>query len=154
MSLFLNIQDIEEVCYEFAKKYLTFNEEIPEFQLRYKGKLEAALEIPQKSIGGKLMYKNLHEQAAVFFYEMIKLHPFLNGNKRIAVVSLNVFLILNGCELKTSNKMLYEVAMMVAKSQGSDRDQELKKLKIFIINNTKSIDLDKLAKKYLKNNKQ
>jgi len=92
MSLFLNIQDIEEVCYEFAKRYLTFDEEIPEFQSRYEGKLETALRIPQKTIGGKLMYQTLHGQAAVLFYEMIKLHPFLNGNKRIALVSLNVFL--------------------------------------------------------------
>ncbi len=150
MILFLTIQVIHEICYEFAKQYMTFDEPIPEFDSRYQGKLETVLQIPQRSIGGKLMYKNLHEQAAILFYEMIKLHPFLNGNKRIAVVSLNVFLILNGCKLKTSNKALYDVAMMVAKSPGSERENVSKALKRFISISSQPIDLEEFAKKYLK----
>lgn len=59
-------------------------------------------------------------------------HPFLNGNKRIAVVSLLVFLSLNGRWLRMDWKTLYGLTVFVANSDPSDRDKVLKTLVQFI----------------------
>lgn len=66
---------------------------------------------------------------------MIKQHPFLNGNKRIACVSLMVFLSLNDKWLTVTWRELYDIAITVASSQSDNREGLLKLLKEFIKNN-------------------
>ena len=66
---------------------------------------------------------------------MTKLHPFLNGNKRIACVSLTTFLSLNGKWLKTNWRKLYDIAVIVATSPTENREGILKLLSEFIKNN-------------------
>jgi len=62
----------------------------------------------------------LEEKAARLFYLINKNHPFLNGNKRIAVMALFVFLSLNIEELyfdeETINNELFEIATITAAS--------------------------------------
>ena len=83
MSHFLTLEDIRDICYVYAKAHLTHDEPIPSFDTRYSEKLEAVLASPQTQIGGRFVYSSMSLQAAVLFYEMIKQHPFLNGNKRM-----------------------------------------------------------------------
>ena len=136
MSYFLSEEDIKNICYEYAKAHLTYDEPIPSFGTKYADKLETALASPQKIISGKLIYPGLPEQTAVLFYEMIKLHPFMNGNKRIACVSLMAFLSLNGKWLKTDWQELYDIAVTVANSQTKNRSGILKLLNEFVRNTT------------------
>jgi len=49
-------------------------------------------------------------------------HPFQNGNKRIAVMTLFFLLYKNGKWLNISNEQLYRVAMDVAKSKPKSKD--------------------------------
>lgn len=60
----------------------------------------------------------MEEKAARLFYLINKNHPFLNGNKRIAVMALFVFLSLNIEELyfdeETINNELFEIATITA----------------------------------------
>lgn len=62
----------------------------------------------------------MEEKAARLFYLINKNHPFLNGNKRIAVMALFVFLSLNREELyfdeETINNELFEIATITAAS--------------------------------------
>lgn len=62
----------------------------------------------------------MEEKAARLFYLINKNHPFLNGNKRIAVMALFVFLSLNIEELyfdeETINNELFEIATITAAS--------------------------------------
>ena len=76
--------------------------------------LEGCLANAFQTFGGKDLYKTLVDKAAIIFYTMIKDHPFMNGNKRIAVTSLLVFLALNGKWLKATNEALYEMAIDIA----------------------------------------
>ncbi len=135
MSKFLILEHVRKICYEYAKSHLTYDEPIPSFDTRFPGKLEGCLQAPQQSHEGMLFYKTLPEQAAVLFYEMIKIHPFLNGNKRIAMVSLMTFLSLNGKWIHTSWRTLYDIAITVASSDPRNREGVLKLLKEFIKNN-------------------
>lgn len=141
MSYFLTIEDIENICYEYAKAHLKHDEPIPSFNSRYPDKLETALFPPQKTFGNKLMYPTLEEQASVLFYSLNKLHPFENGNKRIASVSLFSFLLLNEKWLKVDWKELYDVAMIVAKSDPENREGIIKLLIDFIKNNIKDFKI-------------
>lgn len=135
MPHFLTLEDIRDICYVYAKDHLTHDEPIPSFDTRYPEKLEAVLASPQTQIGENFVYPSMPRQAAVLFYEIIKQHPFLNGNKRIACVSLFAFLSLNDSWLKTSWRQLYDIAVSVATSRSDNHEGMIQLLSDFIQNN-------------------
>lgn len=136
MSVFLTVEDVRNVCYEYARSRLAYSEPIPSFETRYPDRLEGALGAPQRSFDGDYLCPSLPEQAAVLFYELIKQHPFLNGNKRIACVSLMTFLLLNKKWVRVDWKELYDVAKIVAASPAENRDGVLKLLSDFVGSNS------------------
>lgn len=135
MNHFLTLEDVRDICYVYAKAHLTHDEPIPSFETRYPERLEAVVAAPQFQISGRFVYPSMPRQAAVLFYEMIKQHPFLNGNKRIACVSLMAFLSLNGVWLKTSWRELYDIAVTVATSRSDNHEGVRRLLTDFIKNN-------------------
>jgi len=54
---------------------------------------------------------------------MIKNHPFQNGNKRIAVMTLFYFLYKNGKWLNINNTDLYNFSVGVAESKTTSREK-------------------------------
>lgn len=75
--------------------------------------LQAALAAPQAGGHAGYYHPDLFEMAAAYLFHIAKNHPFVDGNKRTAVVAALVFLELNGAEIRASNKELYETAMAV-----------------------------------------
>jgi death-on-curing protein len=63
------------------------------------GLLESALYRPQTGY-----YADLAEMAAALFESLIMNHPFVDGNKRVAFFATDVFLRLNGYQLKVDAK--------------------------------------------------
>ena len=57
--------------------------------------LESALAQPQQVFGGKYLYRTIFDKAAALFYSLVKNHCLVDGNKRLALTSLAVFLTLN-----------------------------------------------------------
>jgi len=112
----ISIVEIEYLAHKLAKEYMTFNEPIPDFSSRFPNILESCILVPFQKFGGKTMYKGLIKKAAILFYLMIKNHPFQNGNKRIAMTTLFVFLYRNNKWLKVDTKELYNFAVWVAES--------------------------------------
>ena len=55
---------------------------------------------PFQTFSAKSLYPSLAGKASMLFYLMIKNHPFLNGNKRIAIITLLMFLLRNNKWLK------------------------------------------------------
>lgn len=51
---------------------------------------------------------------AEYGFGLAKKHPFLDGNKRIAFVATNVFLILNGFEIDAPEPAVVETMLRVA----------------------------------------
>lgn len=76
--------------------------------------LESALGRPFHSVGGQDFYPTVIEKAAALFHSLIANHPFQNGNKRTAVVSVDVFLAANGYNLALRNTAMYELATQTA----------------------------------------
>jgi death on curing protein len=63
---------------------------------------------------------------------LIKNHPFQNGNKRIAVTALLVFLYLNKKWFKADETELYNFARFVAQSLPEMKDQMIIAIENFI----------------------
>lgn len=67
--------------------------------IRDLGLLESAIAQPHQSFGGEDLYPTLIEKAAALGFWLIANHPFVDGNKRVGHAAMEVFLVLNGCEI-------------------------------------------------------
>ena len=128
------VEDFEYLCFDFTRKYLSYDERIPDYSTRDNSLLESALGSPKQTFAGKFLYNVFCKQASILFYSIIKNHPFRNGNKRIAVMSLLVFLSLNNRWLSIEPVDLYKLARYVAATKTEIKDIVLKKIEKEIIN--------------------
>jgi len=64
--------------------------------LRDLGALESAAAQPQLTFGSQDLYPSLVEKAASLGFSLVRNHPFVDGNKRVAHAAMEVFLQLNG----------------------------------------------------------
>lgn len=83
--------------------------------------LKSALERPIN----KFLYdeSSLHLLAASYAYGFIKNHPFIDGNKRIGLVAMELFLALNGVTLEATQVEKYTLIIGVA--EGSVTEEEI-----------------------------
>jgi death-on-curing protein len=86
------------------------------------GLLESALSRPQNIIS-YAEHPDIASLAAAYAFGIAKNHPFLDGNKRIALVSMRTFLILNGSDIDASQQDKYQTIMALA--DGSLPENEL-----------------------------
>jgi death-on-curing protein len=70
--------------------------------LRDLGAIASALSQPRVSVGGQDAYPTLVDKAAALGFSLIRNHGFIDGNKRIAHAAMEVFLMVNGMELRAS----------------------------------------------------
>jgi death-on-curing family protein len=126
------LAEVEFIAFSLAQELMEYGEPIPSFDTRYPDKLESCLLTPFQTFDGKSLYKTLEGKAAILFYLMIKNHPFQNGNKRVAVVTLYYFLMSNKKELKVDNIKLYELAKEVASSDPQNKDEVIGNIQSFI----------------------
>ena len=129
---YITILEVEYLAYSLAKELMNWDEPIPEFSSRFPHVLESCLATPFQMFGGKQLYKGLVGKAAMLFYLMIKNHPFKNGNKRIAVTTLVVFLYRNKKWLRVDDTQLYRFAKWVAESDPMFKDQSVSSIAKFI----------------------
>jgi death on curing protein len=90
--------------------------------------LASAVLTPQSSFGGKSPYADLVEIAAAYLFYICKNHPFLDGNKRTAMMAAIVFLRLNGIEPLPDSAAWEKLMLNVAGSR-LDRDQTTTRLR-------------------------
>jgi death-on-curing protein len=76
--------------------------------------LDSALGQPEVTFEGKYLHDNLIKMAAAYGYHICNNHPFIDGNKRIALVAMDVFLQRNGYEIKATEKETYSMIMKLA----------------------------------------
>ena len=128
----LNITEVEYVAHALAKELLDYDEPIPDFGTRFPNILESCLMTPFQKFSGQNVYKGLITKASILFYLVIKNHPFQNGNKRIAVVTLLYFLSKNKKWLRLDNQELYNFAVWVAESNPKVKDATLLAIQKFV----------------------
>ena len=125
-TVWIELPEFELLCFNLARELLGKFEPIPDFVTRFPGVLESCLETPKQTFGDMLLYPTLTDQASIFFYLLVKNHPFQNGNKRIALTTLFVFLALNKKWLKVTDLDLYNLAVEVANSKPKEKTKVLK----------------------------
>ena len=85
--------------------------------LRDRGLLESAVGMPQSTFGGDDLHSGLAAKAAAYHFHLCANHPFVDGNKRVAVAASEVFLVINGHELSASDDEFEELTLGVARGQ-------------------------------------
>ncbi len=80
--------------------------------------LSSAISIPQSTFDGYFLHDDLFEMASAYIYHLCQNHPFVDGNKRVALVAGLVFLDFNGINLDDPDEILYPMMMKVASGKG------------------------------------
>lgn len=85
--------------------------------VRDQGLLESAVAMPGAQFGGEFLHDGVPAMAAAYLFHVCRNHPFVDGNKRAALASAVVFLLLNGMRLEVPKKELEELTLGVAASR-------------------------------------
>jgi death-on-curing protein len=79
--------------------------------------LTSAVAIPESTFGGEYLHKDVFGMAAAYAYHICMNHPFIDGNKRTALVAALVFLDFNGIRIDDPEEILYETMMLIASGE-------------------------------------
>ncbi len=128
----ITVKEVEYIAYRIVQELMTFNEPIPDFSSRFPHILESCLATPFQTFTGKSLYPDLISRASILFYLMIKNHPFQNGNKRIAMTTLFVFIHKNKKWIKVDTQELYNFTVWVAQSPPRVKEEVVKAIEKFL----------------------
>jgi death-on-curing family protein len=128
----ITLKEVEYIAFKLARERFSFDEPIPDFSTRFPNALESCLAVPFQRFSGKSLYPGLVSKAAILFYLLIKNHPFQNGNKRVAMTTLFVFLYRNNKWLKVDTQELYNFTVWVAQSPRTVKDETVKAIEKFL----------------------
>lgn len=76
--------------------------------------MESALKAPFQTFAGQDLYPTIFQKAVRVGYSIVNNHPFIDGNKRIGIHGMLIFLALNGIELDYEQDELIKVGLTVA----------------------------------------
>ena len=124
-------------------KYLTLNEviELHDYLIaqfggssgiRDKGALESALAQPRATFGRIDLYPTLVEKAISLGFSLIQNHAFVDGNKRIGHLAMEIFLRMNGYKINAPIDEQENIILQVASSKFG-RDEFKNWLEIHLI---------------------
>lgn len=82
--------------------------------IREESLLESALEAAFATFDGQELYPTTEEKGARLGYNLISNHPFLDGNKRIGIFVMLIFLEVNGIRLDCTNEDVAALGWAVA----------------------------------------
>ncbi len=96
------------------------------------GALESAIAQPRMTFNEKELYPTIVERASALGFSLIRNHPFADGNKRTGHAVMEVFLVINGCEIEASTDEQTDVVLKVASGE-IDRQRFTDWLKAHIV---------------------
>lgn len=105
MSAFLELDDVLALHAESLRRFGGGP------GLRDVALLESAVAMPRATMFGQPLHVTLEEQAAAYLFHLVKNHPFVDGNKRVALAAALVFLGLNGLGVAASSEELVELVL-------------------------------------------
>ena len=82
--------------------------------IRDKSLLASALAQARMTAGRRFLHRSLFDKAAAYGFHLCKNHPFVDGNKRIALVVMDIFLERNGWILETTEEDAYTTIMALS----------------------------------------
>ena len=106
--------------------------------IRDKNLLASAVNTPFQTFMGNDLYPSIYDKAAQLCYGIANNHPFTDGNKRTALHSMYVYLIINGYDITATQQDVENLIINVA--AGRMHTTELSK---WLQDNT--IDIEQLS---------
>jgi len=85
--------------------------------LRNAGMLSSALAMPQAGFGDQYLHEDIPAMAGAYLYHLVQNHPFIDGNKRVAMLACLTFLDINDFECNISEDEWIEFVMNIAQSE-------------------------------------
>lgn len=82
--------------------------------IRDLGLLDSAVMTAQATFGGAFVHSDVFEMAAAYAFHIAENQPFVDGNKRAALVSALVFLEINGIEILDPKGLLYQAMIDIS----------------------------------------
>ena len=82
--------------------------------IRDKSLLASAANAPFQTFMGNDLYPSIYDKAAQLCYGIANNHPFTDGNKRTALHSMYVYLIINGFDITASQQEVENLIINVA----------------------------------------
>jgi death-on-curing protein len=79
--------------------------------------LSSAISIVEATFDGNYLQKNIYEMGAAYCFHICQNHPFVDGNKRVALVSALIFFDFNDIKIDDEKEELYEIIMSLAKGK-------------------------------------
>ena len=145
MNKELTLKDVTKVAYSLAVKYMQYDQPIEQYEkIKHEidmGKLESAIRAAFHTIGGKYLIKGFYMRASSLFYYLSKSHALVNGNKRLAVTSLMVFMAKNKKWINMPHEKLIEISIMIAASDRKTKNTIIevvsKEIKRFTVSSAK-----------------
>lgn len=86
------------------------------------GSLESSINQPRVTFDQKDLYPDLVSKASAVCYFLVKNHPFIDGNKRVAHAAMEIFLILNGHEIIAEVDEQEQIMLRLAAGEMSQSD--------------------------------
>ena len=99
--------------------------------------LASAVNTPFQTFMGNDLYPSIYDKAAQLCYGIANNHPFTDGNKRTALNSMYVYLIINGFDITATQQHVENMIIDVA--SGNMTNTELAQ---WLRENTVEIDVD------------
>lgn len=109
MTKYLRVKDILDIHRVVEEKYKIDDD------ILFPNNLESAVDFPKRNLFDVPIYSSVHEKAAALMCYLIKLHPFLDGNKRTGLLAALLFLELNGKKLQRNIDEEVKVSQETAK---------------------------------------
>ena len=108
-------------------KTLKFNENSNIFGLERNKSLQSIINNIYQTFDNKDIYETIEEKASNFLYYLVKDHPFIDGNKRIAATLFIYFLNYYNILYKNNspiidNNTLASITLLIAESNPNDKD--------------------------------
>lgn len=76
--------------------------------------LDSAVESVYQTFDGKELYPTKEEKAARLGYNLVTNHAFVDGNKRVGILTMLTYLELNGIKIQCLNSELVDAGMSLA----------------------------------------
>lgn len=104
----LMVQDIYELHIQLEETFILSS------GIRDENLLASAVNTPFQTFMGSDLYPSLYDKAAQLCYGIANNHPFTDGNKRTALHSMYVYLIINGFDITASQQEVENLIINVA----------------------------------------
>lgn len=102
-------------------------------EVRDWGLLESALARPKASVFGEDAYPRLHGKAAALLHSLVTNDALVDGNERLGLVAVLLFLGMNGCDLTATEDERVDLIVAIADGRLNDVDNIAKHLAPWVV---------------------